>query len=230
LSQTDEELDSLTKLFQRQIGDIFGQLDSVNARLGEADRSLRTLSRDTATHATRDDLEGLRLLIDDRPSAHQREGQEVVYMPQLMRVAGNFQNSLKTATKEIDALKEVLPNLVTRDDLSEVIETIMAAAQAQSSRELESTAAGRLTYKCLLCGRPTSAVTGMITDSEIARLVGEPPVSGAAKSGSDFVLVYGREGVFRAANPPQRKKMAQPLPKIAPGSPHRPQSQQSAET
>jgi hypothetical protein len=140
-------------------------------------------------------------------------------MPQLLRFAADFQKSIKTLTKEIDALKEAAVTFVPRSDLTEFVDAVSAAIQSLQTVDIESTAGGRVGYKCLLCGRPTPQVTGMITDGEIARLVGDPPTSGFAKAGGDFALVYGREGVFRAPSAQQKKRPAPALPKIGPKAP-----------
>jgi hypothetical protein len=181
--------------------------------MGAADRDVRAVVRAATLYATKDDLEGVRLQIDGRPS----DGGDVVTMPQLVRVAGNFQNAVKTATREIDALKEVIPNLVMKRDLDGFLEAVQKALESQEGREVEATAAGRVAYKCLLCGRATGAVTGMITDSQVAQMVGEPPVSGPAAAAGEFVLVYGREGCFRAASAAKKKRPVRALPKIGSG-------------
>jgi hypothetical protein len=215
----DEEIEDQTKILQQQVFDILAQIEIIGERIGEFDRSLRTLTHKSESHASKEELEALRVHVGDQGGPRSGDAQEIVYMPQLLRVSGNFQNSLKMATKEIDALKEMIGKMVTRPEMMEFAEAVSTALQAQQSADLESTAGGRIAYKCLLCGRPTHQVTGMITDPDIARLVGEPPTSVLGKAGGAFALVYGREGVYRAP-PQQQKKRAPPtLPKIAAKSP-----------
>jgi hypothetical protein len=177
------------------------------------DRAIRVLTKGSETYATKSELETLRLLCDSLP-VPRSEGQEIVYLPQLLRVAANIQNTIKNVTKEIDALKESAGTFVLRSDLTEFVDAVSAALQTQQTPPVESTAGGRVVYKCLLCGRPTPQVTGMITDGEIARLIGEPPTSALAKAGGDFALVYGREGVYRAQSAQHKKRIPPALPKI----------------
>lgn len=208
VSQTYEELDALTKLLQDKVNDLY-------ERLSEEDRSIRQLSADMDTRVTAEALEKLRMELEQRGSVGNKVGDEPVYMPQLKHVAFNFQNQIKDVDKQIRDLQDLMPNLVSRDDLTELINAIQAG-QIQRGSDVEATAAGRLSYRCLLCGKPTSTVTGMITEAEVARMIGEPPTSGVGKAGDDFVLVYGRDGAYRAASPPSRKKIS--LPRINPSA------------
>jgi hypothetical protein len=224
-SQTYEEIDALTKALDKKVGELFRHIEHIGEVLGEHDRSLRDLRRLSEQHITKEAFEEMRLHMEDTNPKKQLD-EEIVYMPQLKRVAGNFQGAIKMVSRDVETLKELMPTLVLRDELAELVEAILADTQAQASAEYEATAAGRLSYKCLLCGRPTNAVTGMITDAEVARLIGEPPQCGPTKTGSDFVLVYGRDGGFRAASAQKAKRAKRPstsqLPRIPPRSPHPP--------
>jgi hypothetical protein len=206
----------LAKQRQAEMSGILAQLDLLNERIGATDRGLRALTLASQTHVTKGDLEELRLAMDSAVPGRRSSDADVVYMSQLMRVASNFQNSLKVVGKDIDAIKDLIPTLVLRKDLDAFMDAVRIAIDSQQGRELESTAGGRISYKCLLCGRPSGAITGMITDSQVAQMVGEPPVSGPAQTGGDFVLVYGREGCFRAASAAQKKRPVSSLPRIAP--------------
>jgi hypothetical protein len=199
------------------VSGILAQLDLLHERMGATDRGLRALTLASQTHVTKNDLEELRLSMDSSgPGRGSSDAGDVGYMPQLMRVGGNFQNSLKVVGKAIDSLKDLIPTLVFRKDLDAFMDAVRIAIESQQGRELESTAGGRVSYKCLLCGRPSAAITGMITDSQVAQMVGDPPVSGPAQTGGDFVLVYGREGCFRAASSAQKKRPVPSLPRISP--------------
>lgn len=222
VSQTYEELDALTKLLQERVDDIYQRLGAVNDRLGEEDRSIKQLGADLDARATKEALDKLRVDLEDRGG--RTLGDEPVYMPQLKHVAANFQNMIKGVDRQIREIQDVVPKLVSREDLTELINTIQSATNAPRGQDSEATAGAQLSYRCLLCGRPRANVTGMITEAEVARLIGEPPTSGVGRAGDDFVLVYGRDGAYRAASPPAKKKATLPRINVAQKSGARPQT------
>lgn len=225
-SQTYEELDNLTQYLKSCVEDLYKKHADMVEHVADSDRNIRQVERQLQNQLTTDALDQLRKELEERiPVKSKREDLgDAVTTSQLKRVVANFQNSLKTIDKDVDAVKNLVPQLVTRDDLNELVEAIRQAAENQQ-KELSKTAAGRLAYKCLLCGHPTNIVTGMITESEVAHLIGEPPMSGPIQQNSnsnDFVLVYGKEGsAYRASSATKTKRKTTPsLPRITPASPH----------
>lgn len=227
-SQTYEEIDRLTKQLELQISELSQQMNTVIDRLSEKDRQIHQLTKTASTHVTRDDLEEMKIEIDERNSFNRKNNpnQETVTATQLKRVVANFQGSIKSIDKQLDSMKEIVPQFVTKEELTELVEAVTQLAIAQTKENSTSTAGGTLTYKCLLCGRPTNQVTGMITEGEVARMIGEPPIIGATAgtetgaSANDIVLVYGKEcpgsRVTSQMASTRKKKPIPPLAKVTP--------------
>ena len=242
-SQTYEELDSLTRSLQQQISELAIQVQNATDRLGDEDRQIHQLSKSISSIVSRKDLDDLRAELEERNAFNRKNNpnSESVTALQLKRVVTNFQNQLKSIDKQVENVTEKVPLFVTKQELTELVEAVTQLAVTQDKERASSTAGGAMGYKCLLCGRPTSQVTGMITESEVAKMIGEPPIIGATAAratsdaadggfggvphggGADLVLMYGREGTgtHRAASQmtSKRKKMTV-LPKILPKSPN----------
>lgn len=95
-------------------------------------------------------------------------------------IAQNFQLSVDNIDNQITQIKEFLNSLVTRNDLDAVLDKLNNnnnAAVGGGAPGLSDTAAGTFKMRCLLCGRAASGITGMIAESEVARLLGTPPNS-----------------------------------------------------
>jgi hypothetical protein len=50
----------------------------------------------------------------------------------------------------------------------------------------------------------------MIADSQVAKMIGQPLVSGAGHASGEFAFVYGREGCFKASSAAQKAITAYP--------------------
>jgi uncharacterized coiled-coil protein SlyX len=155
----------------------------------------------------------LRLELDQRllgltPNRKQ-EMAEYAPIAVVKQMAINFQSAVDRIDGQISATTDFLKNLVSRNDLEAVLETL----QPQLERAQGETAGGRI--RCLLCGKVTATVAGMITESEIAKVLGTPPQSSLVRGshGDAYVLSYGRDvlhpkkraarkAVIPAINPP----------------------------
>jgi hypothetical protein len=125
------------------------------------------------------------------------------------KIAMNFQTSVEDFDAQIAAIKDFLKNLVSRNDL----EAMMERLQAPAVKAEGETAGGRCAIRCLLCGKAANGVTGMITESDLARLLGTPPQMGVRGSyGDGYVLTYGKDTV----RPKKRSSLKNPLPPINP--------------
>ena len=116
-------------------------------------------------------------------------------LPLVQKVTEKFQASMDDANRQMSNIKEFLKNLVTRNDLDALIEKLSQTPKAPSTG---STAGATHGLRCLLCGKPTSTVTGMITDSEVAKMLGTPPQCSVSSgrlrnSTNSYVLSYGRD-------------------------------------
>lgn len=239
-SQTYEDLDSLTRQLEQQVKELARQIQNTTDRLGEEDRQIHQLRKTVEKHVTKDDLEELKSELEERSSFNKKNNpnSESVTALQLKRVVTSFQNSIKTIDKQLESVSEKVPSFVSKSELTELVEAVTQLALQQGKEKASSTAGGAMGYRCLLCGRPTSQVTGMITESEVARMIGEPPIIGAsagpsrvgadgeAFSGSagtnELVLMYGKEAnSFRATSQMSAKRKKMPiLPKITPKTPN----------
>ena len=129
---------------------------------------------------------------------------------EIWNIISNFHLSLKAIGKRINNLESSSSQYVTFDALNEVMNEL-SDSLCHTKSNANETAAGRTSYRCLLCGRPTSSVKGMITEKEVAGMIGEPPISCVSKSGNnDFLLVYGKDKIgYRASTSmsPKRRKI-----------------------
>jgi hypothetical protein len=95
---------------------------------------------------------------------------------------------------------------------------MMERLQAPAERGEGETAGGRTAIRCLLCGKTANGVTGMITESELARMLGTPPQIGVlgggirGSYGDGYVLTYGKD----ALRPKKRAAPKNALPPINP--------------
>jgi hypothetical protein len=157
----------------------------------------------------------LRLEIDQRllGLAPQAKADMSAYAPLAVvkQIALNFQTSVDDFDQQIVTIKDFLKNLVSRNDL----EAMMDRLTAPTAKPGGETAGGRI--RCLLCGRAAGSVTGMITESDVARMLGTPPQSRVRGStGDSYVLAYGKETVGRRMAKKSPARNAIPLPPINP--------------
>jgi hypothetical protein len=102
----------------------------------------------------------------------------------------NFQTAIDGLDGQVAAIKELLKNLVSRNDL----EAMVGSLQPLAGRADGATAGGRI--RCLLCGKAAGAVAGMITESEVAKMMGTPQCGIVRGAVSDaYVLAYGRDAL-----------------------------------
>ncbi|KAH0795258.1 hypothetical protein GPJ56_000707 [Histomonas meleagridis] len=104
-------------------------------------------------------------------------------------------NKLRFTINEISGtvtqLKQAMPERITREELQNVAEELYKALTSD-----KETSGGTQSYKCLLCGRPKAAITGMITDSFVSDALGEPTQSLAKGNGQGNrggTLIYGAD-------------------------------------
>jgi hypothetical protein len=117
-------------------------------------------------------------------------------LPVVKKIAVNFQENIEEIDQQIDAIKDFLKNLVSRNDLEAMMDKLKPRSEGEGS-----TAAGRMAIRCLLCGKPAGAVTGMILESDMARLLGTPPQCGVMRGrgsmADSYILTYGKDALKR---------------------------------
>jgi hypothetical protein len=130
-------------------------------------------------------------------------------LPVVRQIATNFQASIDELDQQIATIKDFLKNLVSKNDLEAMVDKLQVTPHKGGG----TTAGGKIS--CLLCGRMTQGVTGMITESEVARLLGTPPQSGVGRirgsHGDSYVLSYGRD-VLKAKKRPATRAALPPIP------------------
>jgi len=93
------------------------------------------------------------------------------------------------SASSIDLIKQQLPDKVSFEELQSSMEELYGLLTKE-----ESTSGGVSSYKCLLCGRPKSQISGMITDKVVVEALGEPQlatVNSTSQIGARGSLLYG---------------------------------------
>lgn len=120
---------------------------------------------------------------------------------------------VKTAVSKmgtrVDALEKNIEGVIHKDEFVKYLNAIHAASEDDNM-----TAGATRGYKCLLCGREKGGVVGMITDSEIARLMGEPQSCAPVRAGDTVILNYSSGTVRPKTAVATRKTKSTKLPKI----------------
>ena len=102
-----------------------------------------------------------------------------------------FFSKVKTVMSDLSTnvgtLKQALPERVTKTELQEALEELFHSLAPDNE-----TSGGTSSYKCLLCGRPRTAISGMIKDRQVAQALGEPTESTATAGLSNPDRSVGR--------------------------------------
>lgn len=202
LSQTYAELEDATRRVQEELDALRAEVSEMSARQEEAARVLSALSNTAADTRElgqlREEQADLSMLVEDL----QKKIAEAATIPALRTVTQNFLNTLQEMDKRLEEVRVQCPTFVTRKDLNEIL------SHLATSSSPTDTAVGRLGYRCLLCGKPAST-TGMITESEVARMLGTPPQQCNARD-PKMVLQYSKD----AGRQSMKQKKLAPLPPV----------------
>lgn len=110
------------------------------------------------------------------------------------KMSMNFQFQIDELERHINRIREFLNNLITKNDLDAMLDQININNNANGE-----TAAATSPMRCLLCGKVSSGVTGMITESEMARMLGgQSNLLGTKRTrnsldNNKLVLTYGKD-------------------------------------
>ena len=207
LEDSMREMEERYAAVQDRLGQLTEEMRQTQSRVEAKDNS----EGETADKL-RQEVEQLRLELDQRllgltPQMISEMG-TYAPLPVVKKIAVNFQRSVDELERQMGSVRDFLKNLVSKNDLEAAID------QIQIEGAKGETAGGRLGIRCLLCGKPANCVTGMIMESEVARMLGPPPQCGVSKArGSDsLVLTYGRGPV----KPAKRATAKNPLPPMKP--------------
>lgn len=206
LEDSLREMQERYSAVQERLGKLTEEMRETQARAQQKD------AESEVTDKLKQDIEQLRVELDQRllgltPQMISEMG-TYAPLPVVKKIAVNFQRSVDELERQVSSIRDFLKNLVSKNDLEAAIDQI----QLEGSKG--ETAGGRMGIRCLLCGKPANGVTGMIMESEVARMLGPPPQCGVTRGrGCDsLVLTYGR-GPVKPANWPSPKK---PLPPMKP--------------
>ena len=207
LEDSMREMEERYAAVQDRLGQLTEEMRQTHSRVEAKDSS----EGETADKL-RQEVEQLRVELDQRllgltPQMISEMG-TYAPLPVVKKIAVNFQRSVDELERQMGSLRDFLKNLVSKNDLEAALD------QIQIEGGKGETAGGRLGIRCLLCGKPANCVTGMIMESEVARMLGPPPQCGVSKArGSDsLVLTYGRGPV----KPAKRSTAKNPLPPMKP--------------
>jgi hypothetical protein len=159
----------------------------------------------------RDEIAQMRLELDQRllglTPKMRADAAEYAPLAVVKQISLNFKSSIDGLDFEIAAVKDFLRSLVSKNELDAALEALGPRAERAAHAE---TAGGRLS--CLLCGHAVTAVTGMITEREVARMLGAPPQCAAIMGKEGCVLAYGADALR-----PKKRTLRKPvLPVINP--------------
>lgn len=89
----------------------------------------------------------------------------------------------------VNLMKQALPERVTKDEMQNLIEELYHSLTSD-----QETSGGTSNYRCLLCGRPKTSISGMIKDFKVAESLGQPTqttITQSPNAGSRGTLIYG---------------------------------------
>lgn len=118
----------------------------------------------------------------------------------LTLVSSNFSQAILELQNKLEQIQGALSSYVLRSDLLELLSGI----------QQDNAAIGRMGYKCLVCGRNTNT-SNLITDKDIARLLGAPSNSPTTEGSGKLVLTYGKGHAHQLKSSKNKK-----LPDLAP--------------
>ncbi|EAX91889.1 hypothetical protein TVAG_058040 [Trichomonas vaginalis G3] len=202
LSQTYAELEDASKRVQDDVESLRNEISEICAKQEESARILASLSSTVADtrelNKVKEDQADMNLLVEDL----QKKIGDSATVNSLRTVTQNFLGSIQDLDKRLEEVRVQIPLLVTRKDLNEILTNLSSGSSSTD------TAVGRLGYRCLLCGKPAST-TGMIAESELARMLGTPPQQCNARDPKS-VLLYSKD----AGRQSMKQKKLAPLPPV----------------
>jgi hypothetical protein len=114
--------------------------------------------------------------------------------------------TLNEMSEHVSLLKQTMRERVTKTELPDAIKDVF-----RSLKQGQETSGGTTSYQYLLCGREKRGITGMISDSRVAKALGDPPeaIAGLRRAtsvprgtmlyGTDKQLYRGRGNFGRPA-------------------------------
>jgi len=191
-SQTYEEMEGMLQTLQIQINDVRSQTDDVSLRVTENDRAIQQFRKSIKSSELTEEVGQISEILKQQQILIHNLEKKIIDAPSsasIMKSFNSVQHLVSSLQKQSDDIRKTLDGFITKQDFHNVLDTIN-----HDEEEANQSAGATIAYKCLLCGRPNIKVTGMITDLEVAKLIGDPISCGPSKvPGSEqYVLSYGK--------------------------------------
>lgn len=112
------------------------------------------------------------------------------------RMFNKFRIIISDLKDKIDQIQSTFLGWVTREELQQVLEKFV-----DQLHEAKDTAGGSSKYKCLLCGRPRTHVSGMIVGDAISNAYGDEDDEAMSNYGDDRALKIKKKAATRVPSP-----------------------------
>ncbi|KAK8900102.1 hypothetical protein M9Y10_002425 [Tritrichomonas musculus] len=112
------------------------------------------------------------------------------------RMFNKFRIIIADLKEKIDQIQSTFLGWVTREELQQVLEKFV-----DQLHEVKDTCGGSSKYKCLLCGRPRTHVSGMIVGDALANNYGDEDDEVLSNYGEDKALKIKRKASTRLPSP-----------------------------
>ncbi|EAY03684.1 hypothetical protein TVAG_031830 [Trichomonas vaginalis G3] len=190
-----------------KLQDLVVRVEEIEHQLSKTRRSERNLENLNGSQSSFDGINSDAIQAINKRIDHCCSRETVDKVLQIVK------NAVSKLGTRVENIEKDNSSCIHKDEFVKYLNAVQAATEGDNT-----TAAATRGYKCLLCGREKGGVVGMITDSEIARLMGEPQSCAPVRAGDTVILNYG-SGPVRPksainATKKSTSKNATKLPKI----------------
>lgn len=189
-SQTYEELERLVREIIASLAGIQERITDLDTRIAENGRAIVNIEQ-----RSKDDTGGDPYPLEELKEALEEQTKKMKRIEEMCikSILENHAKAVKASDRGVRGhsadhgpFEDNSSLYVRKDELGDFANEV-----AKILSGMDTTAGSQYGYKCLLCGKPTSHVYGMITDSDVARLIGTPTASTVSKVGENsYVLNY----------------------------------------
>ena len=183
LTETEPRISTTKKVFTNIVPQAIEEINILNAP-ESIDKDVLQLILDVRTQ--------LQLQIDqntERLNAVEEKTETFVDKEYVSKFFTKMRIVINETNSSVEQIKASNPEKVTKEDLHKAMEDLYAALSHE-----ESTSGGTTSYRCLLCGRPKTQISGMILDRTVAESLGDPTQSviagGSTQRGT---ILYGTD-------------------------------------
>ena len=215
-SQTYEELETLTRLLRENQERIIDKIKDLDMRLEESEQSARRVRKQMKESKGSEQDEAITKALNIQEESINEIKQNFdnyATKDMINSVLSKISSAIEKILQKLEVVEAQLPLFLTKREFVKYLKSVTSAAEGDNT-----TAGATRGYHCLLCGREKGGVVGMITDSEIARLMGEPSSCSPVNVGGDnYVLNYSKGPTSRPKTVTATRKTTttSKLPKIS---------------